>query len=220
MRKPYRWNRRTRTAKCRLCGKPFVTTSARQRYCHGEACDALLAERTAERKRRLRQLRLAAKAVGKFTSTFTSKSTSEFTSPRKPRKEAQEMLKVTGTVHEIMPTEVVGSKGFAKRTLVICDDPNAQYPSYVAFEAKRSQKKDRTLLLDQFRKGETVEVAFVPDARPWRDPKTGRTRWFASLVLIDVSRVGGADGASAAPVPAPAEPEQGGLGLDVDDMPF
>lgn len=131
------------------------------------------------------------------------------------------MLKLTGTVHEIMPTEVVGSKGFAKRTLVICDDPNAQYPSYAAFEAKRSQKKDRTLLLDQFRKGETVEVAFVPDARSWKDPKTGKTRWFASLVLIDVNRVGGA---SAATVPAPAEPEaapeQGGLGLDVDDLPF
>lgn len=53
----YGWSRRTRTAVCRLCGKPFVTTSARQRYCHGEECDALLAECTARRKKKLRQVR-------------------------------------------------------------------------------------------------------------------------------------------------------------------
>ena len=127
------------------------------------------------------------------------------------------MLKLTGTVHEIMPTEVVGNKGFAKRTLVICNDPKAQYPSYEAFEAKRGQKKDRTLLLDYFRVGERVEVTFVPDARPWQDPKTGKTRWFSSLVLIDISRVGGAV-AGPAPAEPEAAPEQGSL--DIDDMPF
>lgn len=128
------------------------------------------------------------------------------------------MLKITGTVHEIMPIEEIGNKGFAKRTLVVCDDPTAEYPSYAAFEAKRSQKKDRTLLLDQFRRGETVEVTFVPDAREWKDPKTGKTRWFGSLVLIDINRVG-----AAAPSDdrlgdtGPSEPEQGSFD---DDMPF
>ena len=56
MRKPYQWNYRKRTAKCRFCGKEFVTTSARQRYCHGAECDALLAESRAERRRILRQV--------------------------------------------------------------------------------------------------------------------------------------------------------------------
>lgn len=128
------------------------------------------------------------------------------------------MLKITGTVHEIMPIEEIGNKGFAKRKLVVCDDPTAEYPSYAAFEAKRSQKKDRTLLLDQFRRGDTVEVTFVPDAREWKDPKTGKTRWFASLVLIDINRVSAAG--SEAPTPDNQGAYSDAQADGDDDMPF
>lgn len=116
---------------------------------------------------------------------------------------------IEGTVHFIGRTEEIGTNGFAKRTLVISDEGNPM-PSYAVFEAKRGKKKDRTAILDGFRVGHKVTVKYIPDGRPWTDPKTGKPRWFGGNVLIDVLPTPAVADDTAAPEPEPMQ----------DDMPF
>lgn len=112
-----------------------------------------------------------------------------------------DILKTKGFVHFVGKTEEFGSGGFAKRLLVICDSPLRPRPDYAAFEAKRGRVRDRTALLDGLKQGDAVTVEFVPEAREWKDPRTGATRWFASLALVGLARDGG--GAEAAQTTAP-----------------
>ena len=133
---------------------------------------------------------------------------------------------ITGTIHEIGPTEVVGTKGFAKRTVVLVFNANEAYPDYVAFEATRSRFQDRTLLLDAFAPGDECRIEFAPQSREWTAPD-GRRRWFASLRLVHISRAGedgDADGGDAglADAVAPSAGADAAAAALADDeaMPF
>ena len=95
------------------------------------------------------------------------------------------------------------AKGFSKRTLVIVDDPDQEYPNYAAIE----YVKDKTQLIASLRKGERVTATFWPEAHAWTDPKTGKVKWFSSLRGSSLT----SDGMGAnSPVEPDAEPEASG----------
>lgn len=119
---------------------------------------------------------------------------------------------ITGIIVEIGQVEKI--KTFSKRTVVICDDPDAKHPNYIPFEATG----EKMGLLNQFHVGANVKIGFFVNGRKWNDPKTGRDRYFPSLKLCSIYGAAVADS-----VPAPAEPpaESDDFGEEaVDDMPF
>lgn len=93
-----------------------------------------------------------------------------------------DIVKIKGVVHHVGATEEIGANGFAKRLLVVCDDPASQYPRYAAIEAKRGKMGDKTRLLDGLLKGEEVAAVCAPESRQWKD------RWFTSLTLLALTR--------------------------------
>ena len=68
-----------------------------------------------------------------------------------------------GFVHQVGQT-VTFPSGFAKRELVLVEDPNANYKDYAAFEFLKTKNRDNTTLLDGLRKGQAVTVKFCLSA--------------------------------------------------------
>jgi hypothetical protein len=116
-----------------------------------------------------------------------------------------------GFVHQVGQT-VTFPSGFAKRELVLVEDPNANYKDYAAFEFLKTKNRDNTTLLDGLRKGQAVTVKFCLSAN---ESKKSPGSWFGSARGIEVA----ADGGSQSEAPAPAEPEDDGL-ADADGLPF
>lgn len=126
--------------------------------------------------------------------------------------------KYHGTVHYIGERMSFAS-GFAKRTVILCADPNAQYKDYAAFDFTTSSraKSDSTAIPDQFRVGDEVEITFYTTANENRN-KPGQ--WFASNRAIKMERSGAVrDLLPTAPEPA-TPPESVAEESDPDDMPF
>lgn len=124
----------------------------------------------------------------------------------------KEPYSISGLVKEVCEMQTFQS-GFKKQTLVIVDDPDAEYPNYAAIE----YAKDKTALLAPLKKGDAVSAKFWPDAHSWKDPKTGKVKWFSSLrgVELSVDSVPEPATPTAADVAA-AEEAAGGS----DDLPF
>lgn len=104
-------------------------------------------------------------------------------------------------------------KTWNKRTFVVDDSEiGAKWKNPVEF----SLNQDDCGLIDGFRVGTEVEVAFFLNGREWQDPKTGRIRYFTELRVKRISKAG-----AAADVPQPATPpENADSPSDVDDMHF
>ncbi len=119
-------------------------------------------------------------------------------------------VKIKGVVHHVGATEEIGANGFAKRLLVVCDDPASQYPRYAAIEAKRGKMGDKTRLLDGLLKGEEVAAVCAPESRQWKD------RWFTSLTLLALAVLNPPADGAAAQVPPPAEIAES----SPDELPF
>lgn len=123
-------------------------------------------------------------------------------------------FELRGFVHRILPLQTFQS-GFKMWTVVIVDDPEEKYPNYNAIQFV----KDRVSLLDGLSEGEAVEVSFYTNAREWKNPTTGETKWFVSLNGVELKRAGGVN----SPVPAPAEPPAEAVqpvSSDPDALPF
>ena len=104
-------------------------------------------------------------------------------------------------------------KTWNKRTFVVDDSEiGAKWKNPVEF----SLNQDDCGLIDGFRVGTEVEVAFFLNGREWQDPKTGRIRYFTELRVKRISKAG-----VAVQVPQPATPPASSEpDPSVYDMPF
>lgn len=118
---------------------------------------------------------------------------------------------ITGIVHHIGQTEIIGDKGFRKRLIVIRTE--AQYDGLIPVEAK----KDDCDKLDDIKHGQQVKVEIYIGGREWQG------RYFPSLTLKSIEAASGniphpkrPDEAMNTPKPLPDIAQQG----DDDDLPF
>lgn len=76
----------------------------------------------------------------------------------------------------------VGSKGFQKREVVLCEDKNAKYPTYLAWELKR----DRVNLVNDKMEGKVLTISGYPESRSWTG-KDGATKFFTAMTAVSVT---------------------------------
>ena len=125
----------------------------------------------------------------------------------------------TGKVHQIGKTQTF-QPGFAKRTLVLVDDPTAKYPNYAAFDFLKTKNGDGTMELNKLCEGMTVEVKFYIQAN---ESKKYPGSWFCSNRAVGVEKIGEQTELlpTSRPVPHPAEPPASvAADESIDDMPF
>lgn len=119
-----------------------------------------------------------------------------------------------GKVVAVLPTETLGkdpSKPFYKRTIVVTDsDPSDKRQNEVPFE----NYGDKCQYLDGYKVGDLVTIQYFPNGRSWKDPKTGKMRYFASFGISFIQK-----GAQAAPAEAEAVQAEADDAGD-DDVPF
>mgnify|MGYP003399088114 CR=1 FL=1 len=85
-------------------------------------------------------------------------------------------MELEGFVREILDTEVVSDK-FQKRGLVI-ETKEEKYPQEILIEFQQ----DKTDLLDTLSNGDDVAVSINMRGKRWNDPKTGKDRFFNTIV--------------------------------------
>lgn len=119
-----------------------------------------------------------------------------------------------GKVHEVGKLQTFQS-GFAKRSLVLVEDPNAKYPNYAVFDFLKTKNGDGTLELNKLVEGMTVEVKFYTQAN---ESKKTNGMWFCSNRGVEIKVVGEQVEipTTRKPVPPPAEPP---ASVSMDDMP-
>ncbi len=123
-------------------------------------------------------------------------------------------MQIQGTIHATFDAEQVTQR-FRKREFVLELEGGSRYPQYVMFQLTG----DRCGELDDYRKGDEVQLDFSLRGREWTSPK-GEIRYFNSLEVWSIERVG-----EAAAEPAGGGSEPGFLGeppppSDEDDIPF
>jgi hypothetical protein len=84
-------------------------------------------------------------------------------------------MKISGKIFEIYETQQV-SDTFKKRSFILEYLENPQYPEYVSFELIQ----ERCGLIDDFAKGQEIEVSFNLKGRKWTNA-AGETKYFNSL---------------------------------------
>ena len=89
-----------------------------------------------------------------------------------------------GTVKVLSDTVKI-SDSFKKRTIVI-EDNSDQYPQVIEFQAVQ----DNCLKLDSINVGDSVEISFNLRGREWTSPKDGTVRYFNTLDLWKVDKIG------------------------------
>jgi hypothetical protein len=121
-------------------------------------------------------------------------------------------LEAAGRIHLLNETQQVTER-FRKREFVVELADNPRYPQLVQFQLTG----DRCENLEGFQVGDEVKIEFSLRGREWTSPK-GEIRYFNSLDVWAVEKVGGAQGAD--------NPFGGPPGDDVppptddDDIPF
>ena len=119
--------------------------------------------------------------------------------------------KMTGTVLQVGPIQLMGQNKFRKREVVLCDNPDAEYPHKLLWEFTQ----DKISLVNESQVGAKITIEGYPESRAWTD-KSGNTRWFTSLrataVNAEAKEIILNNVANNADNSAPAE--------DPDDMPF
>jgi len=116
----------------------------------------------------------------------------------------------TGRLHAVYDTQQVTER-FRKREFVVELGDNPRYPQYVLFQLTG----DRTDELEGYEVGDEVRVDFSLRGREWNSPK-GETKYFNSLDVWTLERVGAAAGAGPDDEPPPPdEPPP-----DYEDIPF
>lgn len=96
---------------------------------------------------------------------------------------------IQGEIHSIDETRTYGQNGFTKREFVLKltgEGENPSYPNYVALEFV----KDKCALLDNYRQGEEVKVAFNLGGRLWAAPGKPE-KCFVSLQAWRIEKLSG-----------------------------
>jgi len=89
---------------------------------------------------------------------------------------------MTAKIVDVGPVEAIGKNGFKKRTIILCEDPEAQYPKFLAWELK----KDKCGLVTKADKGKTAKVWGFPECRAWKKEGASRTSYFVSFTALKV----------------------------------
>ncbi|MGB3468788.1 MAG: DUF3127 domain-containing protein [Cyclobacteriaceae bacterium] len=92
-------------------------------------------------------------------------------------------MNVKGKIVEKFDTQNI-SDSFRKREFVIEFAENPQYPEFIKFELIQANCDK----LDQFNKGQEVDVSFNLKGRKWTDPK-GEVKYFNSLQAWRLEKV-------------------------------
>jgi hypothetical protein len=125
-------------------------------------------------------------------------------------------MKIQGKIHATFDAAQVTDR-FRKREFVLELESESRYPQYVMFQLTG----DRCDVLEGFDKGHEVAVEFSLRGREWTSPK-GETRFFNSLEVWSIDRVGDAPDAAVAgeSVSARGTGEDPPPPSDDDDIPF
>ena len=128
---------------------------------------------------------------------------------------ASNKARFVGTVVYVGETETLGkdpNKPFYKRTIVVTDsDPSDKRQNTMPFEYFGEKCK----YLDGYKAGDVVTVEYYPNGRSWKDPKTGKMRFFASFSIAYIKKGAESAGADSEAIQAEAEDA-----VDDEQMPF
>jgi hypothetical protein len=91
-------------------------------------------------------------------------------------------MNIKGKLLEIFPTKQV-SGSFQKREFIVEYSDNPKFQQQIKFDLAQ----DNCVLIDQFNKGEYLEVYFDLTGRPWTNPK-GETIYFNSLRVWKIEK--------------------------------
>lgn len=117
-----------------------------------------------------------------------------------------------GTVTEVFPTQVIGTKGFQKREFRIKQKSEGSWPNFASFVLT----KDKCDLGDKLQEGAEVNVHFNINGRIWDKGDGSPTRCFCDLECwkVDILSKGKPS------VPSPAEAVDFADMVEADDLPF
>ena len=116
-------------------------------------------------------------------------------------------MNIQGKLIEIYETKQISDK-FKKREFVVEYAENAQYPQFIKFELTQNNCD----IIDEFKKGDHVDVSFDLRGKPWTN-KEGVTTYFTSLGAWRIQK---AEGTKADEFSQEAPP----VNLSDDDLPF
>ena len=94
-------------------------------------------------------------------------------------------MQLQGKLVEIFATQEVSEK-FSKREFVVEYAENPSYPEYIKLEVVN----DKVSILDNYKVGDSVDVAFNLRGRKWVD-KSGKDNYFNTLVCWKISKADG-----------------------------
>ena len=124
-------------------------------------------------------------------------------------------IEVGGVCHFVGEVEVVGAKGFKKRTFAIkSQDEGRQYPTIYAF----TLKQDKVDYIKPSDIGAHLVVTAYVESREWQNPKTGKMQFFTDVTAVKILHAGAANTGAVKSAPeaaAQAEPEEFS-----EDLPF
>ena len=120
-------------------------------------------------------------------------------------------IEVTGKLHVIYDAKQVTER-FQKREFVVEIADNPRYPQYVLFQLTG----DRCDNIEGFQVGDEVRIEFSLRGREWKSPQ-GDVKYFNSLDVWAVERVGAARGADEPPPPTDVPPD---VDMDMENIPF
>ena len=118
-------------------------------------------------------------------------------------------MEVSGKIYKVDETKQVTER-FRKRELVV-EIEDGRYPQTVLFQLTG----DRCEMLDGFAVGDEIKLDFNLRGREWTSPK-GEVKFFNSLDVYRLEKLGAQQGQSADEPPLPDEPP----GWVDDDLPF
>jgi len=119
-------------------------------------------------------------------------------------------FETSGKIHVLYDAAQVTER-FRKREFVLETGDNPRYPQLVLFQCTG----DRCENLDGFAVGDEVKVEFSLRGREWTSPR-GEVKYFNSLDVWSLSRVGAASHDGDEPPPMMEEPP----GVGEGDLPF
>ena len=123
-----------------------------------------------------------------------------------------------GVIKEIFDTKTFPS-GFSKREFVVeTDNENSAYPNPI----KMNVTKDRCSVLDNYKVGDHVKVAFSIDGRAWTDPRVNEVKYFVDIHAFKIEKLDG-DGSTVEYEGGAGdnlEPPATDAAIADDDLPF
>ena len=118
-------------------------------------------------------------------------------------------METSGKLYKVFDAKQITER-FRKREFVVEMGDNPTYPQYVLFQLTG----DRCESIDALREGDEVRVEFRLSGREWTSPQ-GDVKYFNSLDVWSVERVGASAGPHGDEPPLPDEPPS-----PSDDIPF